>query len=68
MKKSDIQKIKDKNNVQLEKDLAEANEGFQVLKFNLAAGKMKNLREIKETKKKIARILTFMKQKSGVKK
>lgn len=65
MKKTDIQKINDKNETELEKDLAESKSKLQTLRFDLAAGKIKNLGEVKETKKKIARVLTFLKQKGG---
>ncbi len=65
MKKTDIQKINDKNETELEKDLAESKNKLQTLRFDLAAGKIKNLGEVKEIRKKIARILTFLKQKSG---
>jgi ribosomal protein L29 len=65
MKKTDIQKINDKNETELEKDLMDAKGKLQTLRFDLAAGKIKNLGETKEVKKKIARIFTFLKQKSG---
>lgn len=61
MKKNDIKKLKERNAKDLEKDLADAREELRALKFDLAAGKVKNVRAINENKKKIARILTFLK-------
>lgn len=61
MKIKDIQKLKDKNIAELQKTLKEAREELRVLKFDLAAGKVKNIKLIQEIKKKIARILTFIK-------
>ncbi|MBI2013780.1 MAG: 50S ribosomal protein L29 [Candidatus Colwellbacteria bacterium] len=61
MKTKDIQKLKDKNIAELQKTLKEAREELRALKFDLVAGKVKNIKLIQETKKKIARILTFIK-------
>jgi len=36
------------------------------LRFQLAAGKIKNTREIRQTRKSIARILTIIKEKTSV--
>ena len=60
MKKNDIKKLKEKNVADLVKDVAEAREELRKLKFDLAAGKVKNVRLITETKKKISRMLTFI--------
>lgn len=62
MKKNDIQKMSKKTVADLTKDLASSREEVRELKFELASGKVKNIIKIKEAKKKIARILTFMKQ------
>jgi len=64
MKSKDIQQIKKKLLPELKKDLADSREKLRKLKFDLAQGKVKNIREIKETKKKIARILTILKRQS----
>ena len=47
---------------ELEKKLTEFREKLRSLSFDLAAGKVKNAREIKEIKKAIARILTILKE------
>ena len=62
MKKNDIQKMSKKTVADLTKDLASSREEVRGLKFELASGKVKNIVKIKEAKKKIARIMTFMKQ------
>ncbi|MBZ9572823.1 50S ribosomal protein L29 [Patescibacteria group bacterium] len=48
---------------ELQRILQEKREKLREFRFNLAAGKIKNVREIRETKKDIARILTLLKQK-----
>ena len=60
MKKKEIQQIKNKPLPELRKDLADYREKLRKLKFDLSRGKVKNIKEIKETKKIIARILTLM--------
>lgn len=40
--------------------LAEKKEKLRDLRFNLAAGKVKNVRELREIKKDVARILTLL--------
>lgn len=62
MKKNDIKKLKEKNTAELQKDLAESREHLRTLKFDLAAGKVKNVGLITETRKKIARMMTFINQ------
>jgi large subunit ribosomal protein L29 len=60
MKAEDLRK---KKKEELEKMLKEQREKLAKLKFDLSLGKLKNVREIRETKKDIARILTLLKQK-----
>lgn len=60
MKTKELQTFKNKPTAELEKELSGYREKLRKLKFDLSAGKVKNIREIKETKKMIARILTFM--------
>lgn len=55
-----IDKLRDKSNSDLEKLIVEKKDKLRILRFNLAAGKAKNINEIKETKKDIARILTIL--------
>lgn len=63
MKRDEIQKLKAKPVAELEKDLADSQENLGVLKFDLASGKVKKTSEMRDLKKKIARILTFLKDK-----
>lgn len=61
MKRDDIQKLKGKSTAELEKDLAESRERLGVLTFDMASGKVKKASEIRDLKKKIARIFSFLK-------
>ena len=63
MKRDDIQKLKGKSTAELEKDLVESRERLGVLIFDLASGKVKNNSEIRDLKKRIARTLSFLKEK-----
>ncbi len=54
--------IRQKSKKELHRLLFEKREKLRELRFNLASGKIKNVREIREIKKDIARILTIMKQ------
>lgn len=55
--------LEQKNKMELENILKEIQEKLRQLRFNLASGKVKNVREIRKTKKDIAKILTIMEQK-----
>ncbi len=59
MKKKNLQELRNKVAVELKKDLAVDRERLRVLKFDLAAGKVKNIKEIQAVKKTIAQILTI---------
>jgi large subunit ribosomal protein L29 len=59
VKSTELQK---KSKTDLEKLLKEKGERLRILRFGLASGKIKNTREIRETKKDIARILTLLKE------
>ncbi len=61
MKKSEFEKLKAKTPEEIRKDLIESQEKLRSLKFDLAAGKVKNTTDIHETKKRIARLFTFLK-------
>lgn len=63
MKQGEIQKIKAKNTAELEKDLTESREKLGMLIFDLASGKVKNNSEIRSLKKRIARVLSLLKEK-----
>lgn len=51
--------LRQKSKSELEKLLQDSREKLRQLRFNLAAGKVKNVREIRLIKKDIARILTL---------
>ena len=55
-----IQQFRQKDKSELQKLLQEKRERLLQLRFDLAAGKVKNVREIRKTKKDIARILTLL--------
>ena len=55
--------IRRKSNQELQKILFDLKEKLRELKFNLASGKVKNVRDIRKTKKDIARILTIINEK-----
>jgi len=61
MKAKDKKELKSQSRDNLLKKLEEERENLRVLRFNLAAGKVKNIREIRSVKKEIATILTFLK-------
>jgi len=54
-----IAELRQKAKGELEKILADSRERLRQLRFDLAAGKVKNVREIRKIKKDIARILTI---------
>lgn len=58
----EIKELKQKSAAELQKMLQEQREKLRSLKFDLASGKVKNVREIRSLKKGIARILTLLKQ------
>jgi large subunit ribosomal protein L29 len=62
------QELRKKSDSELQKILQQKRERLQNLRFDLASGRVKNVREIREIKKDIARILTILNQRSKVKK
>ena len=61
MKRKQILEIKNKSAGELEKMLVEGRKKLNLLRFDLVSGKVKNVKEIKEVKKNIARLITFLK-------
>jgi large subunit ribosomal protein L29 len=57
---STINEFKQKSEKDLKKILRDSRERLRQLRFNLASGKVKNVREIRKLKKDIARILTIL--------
>lgn len=64
MKTRDLQQFKDKSTPELHKNLADFRERLRKLKFDLSQGKVKNIAEIKDIKKNIARMLTILNKRS----
>ncbi len=55
-----ISEIRQKSKKELESMLLEKREHLRNLRFDLASGKVKNVREIRALKKDIARVLTLL--------
>jgi ribosomal protein L29 len=62
MKKKDIEELKNKPDAELARLVQDGSEELRALRFDLAAGKVKDISKIRELRKKIARAHTFMKQ------
>jgi large subunit ribosomal protein L29 len=60
MKNSELKQLKSKSKEELYKLLLDSSKKLQDLKFNLAAGKVKNVRSVRALKKDIARVLTLL--------
>lgn len=58
-----IKELNQKSKDELKKNLGENRELLRSLRFDLAAGKVKNIRQLRTVKKDIARILTLLNQK-----
>jgi len=55
-----VNELKQKSKEELQKTLEDDREKLRQLRFDLSAGKVKNVREIRNIKKEIARILTLL--------
>ena len=55
--------LRQKSEKELMKTLEDNQRKLRQLRFDLSAGKVKNVREIRKTKKEIAKILTLIKEK-----
>jgi ribosomal protein L29 len=60
MKKNEIKELKNKSAGELE--------AMRALRFDLAAGKVKNVNELHQNRKKIARAKTFLHQQANAQK
>jgi len=58
-----VREIRQKSEKELQKLLQDSREKLRQLRFDLASGKVKNVREIRQIRKDIARILTILKTK-----
>lgn len=57
--------LRQKSKSELQKLLQDNREKLRQLRFDLASGKVKNIREIRKVKKTIAQVLTLLKEKSA---
>ncbi len=57
--------LRQKNKPELQKMTQDLSERLRQLRFDLASGKVKNVREIRQIKKDIARIFTIIKEKTS---
>jgi ribosomal protein L29 len=62
MKKKEIQELKNKPLGELEHIVLDGGEKVRALRFDLAAGKVKNVNELRHARKTIARAKTFINQ------
>jgi ribosomal protein L29 len=61
MKLKEIQELKARPASDLARMIKETNEKLRTLRFDLAAGKVKNVSELHKLKKNVARMKTFIK-------
>lgn len=54
--------LRKRSKEELEKILRDEREKSRQLRFDLSSGKVKNVQEISETKKEIARVLTILRE------
>jgi ribosomal protein L29 len=64
MKKKEMQEMKNKSSMELERVVVDSTERLRALRFDLAAGKVKNVAELHEVRKRIARANTFIHEKA----
>ncbi len=57
-----INELRKKSESELQRLLVELRGKLRVLRFNLVAGKLKNVSQIRETKRDIARVLTLLRE------
>jgi ribosomal protein L29 len=62
MKKDQLQKLREKSGDELQKELQSSKDALWQLSVDLAAGKVKNVRETRQLKQKIAILLTVLKE------
>ena len=57
--------LRKKPKLELQRMLASSQEKLRKLRFDLASGKVKNIRAIRESRKDIAKIFTILKEKKS---
>jgi large subunit ribosomal protein L29 len=63
MKKKEIEELRNRPAGELEGIVIDSGERLRALRFDLAAGKVKNVNELHQTRRKIARAKTFLREK-----
>jgi ribosomal protein L29 len=63
MKKRELQELRSRSVAELSRLAHEGNESLRSLRFDLAAGKVKNVNELRALRKNLARMQTFMREK-----
>lgn len=58
-----VVELRKKPKKELQRTILDLQEKIRELRFNLASGKVKNIKEIRRIRKDIARILTILKEK-----
>ena len=58
-----VKELRMKKDAELKKTIGTLREKLRVLRFELAAGKVKDVRAIRQNRKDIAKILTILKEK-----
>ncbi len=66
MKQTEIEKLREKKVVELQKDLFESQDKLRVLGFDLARGKVKNSSAVRNMKKRIATLFTLINEKENI--
>ena len=67
MKKKDIQDLKVKSDAELMRLIKEDRDRLRALRFDLAAGKVKNVKALHDIKAAIARAMTFLHERTMAK-
>ncbi len=62
MKKKDIQELKNKPDAELERLIQDGSTELRTMRFDLAAGKVKDISKVRELRKRIARMHTFLRE------
>ena len=68
MKKRELQELKSKPTTELSRLVHEGTEKLRSLRFDLAAGKVKNVNELRALRKNLARMRTFIQEDKNNKK
>lgn len=65
MKNKELNELKGKPAVELEKEIREIRTSLRKDMFDLQAGKLQNVRTLRDKKKKIARLMTILNSQNG---